>query len=119
MLSRYFGLAKAMLLGNVSAKITKRMEKNGKENQTIANIIQSYLRYLKLERNYSTNTIEAYKNDLEHLITYCQENNKDVLSMQIADFEHFAFILHERKNWRFVASKDIKWGAFFLPLSGG
>ena len=68
-----------------------------KENQTIANIIQSYLRYLKLERNYSTNTIEAYKNDLEHLITYCQENNKDVLSMQIADFEHFAFILHERK----------------------
>jgi len=81
MLSRCFGLG-------------KRMEK---ENQTIANIIQSYLRYLKLERNYSTNTIEAYKNDLEHLITYCQENNKDVLSMQIADFEHFAFILHERK----------------------
>ena len=68
-----------------------------KENQTIAKVIRSYLRYLKLERNYSINTIEAYKNDLEHLITYCQENNRDVLKMQIADFEHFAFILHERK----------------------
>ena len=68
-----------------------------KENQTIARVIRSYLRYLKLERNYSSNTIEAYKNDLEHLITYCQENNRDVLKMQIADFEHFAFILHERK----------------------
>jgi|GEM_PF-2279622 hypothetical protein len=31
MLSRCFGLAKAMLLGNVSAKITKRMEKEWKK----------------------------------------------------------------------------------------
>lgn len=69
------------------------MEKNP---QSVTNLIERYLRYLKLERNYAFNTIEAYKHDLAHLTAYCQEHNKALLALQFADFEHFAFILHER-----------------------
>ena len=63
----------------------------------ITNVKTRYLRYLKLERNYSTNTIEAYKNDIEHLINYCKEHNKDVFRLTFEDVEHFVFMLHEHQ----------------------
>lgn len=63
----------------------------------ITNVKTRYLRYLKLERNYSTNTIEAYKNDIEHLISYCKEHNKDVFTLTFEDVEHFVFMLHEHQ----------------------
>lgn len=63
----------------------------------ITNVKTRYLRYLKLERNYSTNTIEAYKNDIEHLINYCKEHNKDVFTLTFEDVEHFVFMLHEHQ----------------------
>ena len=64
------------------------------KSQSVTNLIERYLRYLKLERNYAFNTIEAYKNDLAHLTTYCSEHDKQLLALQFTDFEHFAFILH-------------------------
>lgn len=66
------------------------------KKQEIKDLIADYIRYLKLERNYSVNTIEAYKNDLEHLVVYCQENNKDITKININDLQHFALILHEK-----------------------
>ena len=59
------------------------------------NIVRAYVRYLKLERNYSPNTLEAYRHDLGHLLAYCHSEEKDVLQMKLEDLQHFAAGIHE------------------------
>lgn len=68
------------------------MERNKKTEENIA---KSYTRYLKLERNYTQNTLEAYRNDLEHLMGYARQEAKDVTELQLDDLQHFAATLHE------------------------
>ena len=34
------------------------------DKKSSANVLKSYLRYLKLERNYSQNTLDAYSHDI-------------------------------------------------------
>ena len=59
------------------------------------NIVRAYVRYLKLERNYSPNTLEAYRHDLGHLLAYCHREQKDVLQLKLEDLQHFAAGIHE------------------------
>ena len=69
------------------------MEKDKKESK---NIVRSYVRYLKLERNYSPNTLAAYQHDLRHLLDYCEREGLAPLSLQLDDLQHFAATLHEQ-----------------------
>ena len=56
-------------------------------------LTKHYLRYLKLERGYSPNTVEAYKHDLEWLLGYLEQEGVDPLSVKLEDLEHFAAML--------------------------
>ena len=38
--------------------------------KTSTEIVKNYMRYLKLERNFSVNTLEAYRHDLDYLLSY-------------------------------------------------
>lgn len=56
-------------------------------------LTKHYLRYLKLERGYSPNTVEAYKHDLDWLLGYLAQEGVDPLSVKLEDLEHFAAML--------------------------
>lgn len=62
---------------------------------TDTNIIKGYVRYLKLQRNFSKNTLEAYQRDLEKLLHYVDGEEKDVLAIQLEDLQAFAAGLHD------------------------
>lgn len=59
------------------------------------NIIKDYMRYLKLDRNYSLNTLEAYQRDLHYLLEFLQKKNLPVLDVKLEDLEEFSAELHD------------------------
>lgn len=67
------------------------------DKKTITDIVKSYTRYLKLERNYSPNTLAAYQNDLSWLLSFCEQQEMSPLDMQLEDLHHFAVQLHEHQ----------------------
>lgn len=79
---------------NSFAKIRIKMETDKKMGN---DFIKNYLRYLKLERGYSPNTLEAYQHDLEFLLKYAAENGKSPLEMKLEDLESFSASLHDKQ----------------------
>ena len=59
-------------------------------------IIKNYMRYLKLGRNFSKNTLDAYYHDLNFLLEYADKNNLVLTEMKLEDLENFSASLHDR-----------------------
>ncbi len=79
-------------LNDADNKTETATEKGGKrDNETT----RKYLRYLKLERNYTANTVEAYRNDLAHLERYMKREELTPETVRREHLEHFAATLHE------------------------
>ena len=58
-------------------------------------ILRAYQRYLKLQRGYSGNTLDAYKRDLQKLLDYLKDEDKSAIDVQLEDLQHFAAGLHD------------------------
>ena len=58
-------------------------------------IVKNYVRYLKLQRNMSGNTLDAYQRDLRKLLDYLEGAEKSVLEVELEDLQHFAAGLHD------------------------
>lgn len=58
-------------------------------------MLRDYVRYLKLERNHSQNTIDGYQHDLQKLIDYMSTAGKSVYNIQLEDLEEFSASLHD------------------------
>lgn len=54
------------------------------------NLLRRYLTYLKMERSFSGNTLEAYKEDLQKLLNYLSDEGLDFRSITIEDLDRFA-----------------------------
>lgn len=65
------------------------------DNSPLLPTIKLYVRYLRLERNLSPNTIEAYRNDLEHLEAFMMRNNLKLENVTLEQLHTFAASLHE------------------------
>lgn len=83
------GRPHALLL---DAKVIIKMETSKK---TSTNIIKDYMRYLKLERNYSSNTLEAYRRDLHYLLRFLKSKELGMLDVKLEDLEEFSAELHD------------------------
>lgn len=59
------------------------------------NLRRRYVRYLKLERNYSPNTIEAYVHDLDYLINFIKGEGLAIADVRLSHLETFAATIHE------------------------
>ena len=62
---------------------------------TEKDIVRGYVRYLKLQRNMSGNTLDAYQRDLRKLLDYLEREEKDVREVTISDLEQFSAGLHD------------------------
>ena len=58
-------------------------------------LIENYIRYLKLEKNHSPNTLDAYMRDLDKLMVYLHHEEKDVRSVKLTDLQNFAATLYD------------------------
>ena len=58
-------------------------------------IVKGYVRYLKLQRNMSGNTLDAYQRDLQKLLDYLKHEEKDIREVTLEDLEHFSAGLHD------------------------
>lgn len=64
-------------------------DKNSKD------IVSRYRRYLKLEKGYSVNTLDAYMRDVDKLFRYLAVEQIDVLDVKLEDLEHFAAFISD------------------------
>lgn len=57
--------------------------------------MRRFMRYLKLDRNYSVNTQEAYSHDLTYFMRFLSERDMSPFDVKLDDLEQFAASLHE------------------------
>lgn len=63
-------------------------------NKKASNLVAAYRRYMKLERNFTPNTLDAYSHDIEKLLAYFGEQGIDPLAARLEDLQAFAADLH-------------------------
>ena len=58
-------------------------------------LLRAYQRYMKLQKGYSPNTLDAYVRDLLKLVNYLEEEEKELSDVTLDDLQHFAASLHD------------------------
>lgn len=71
------------------------MEVKSMNNQGQQRIISRYVQYLKLEKSFSTHTIDAYLKDLKKLTLFLQSEQIDLNEVTLAHLQQFSAGLHD------------------------
>ena len=61
-------------------------------------IKRRYMRFLRLERNYTQNTIDAYSHDIDYLINFLNGEHLAIEEVRLSHLEQFATILTARSK---------------------
>lgn len=56
-------------------------------------LIRRYYQYLKLEKNFSANTIDAYMRDLDKFFLFIKDGGKDFLNVDLPDIHEFSAMM--------------------------
>ena len=70
-------------------------------------MIEKFLKYLELERNYSSNTINSYKIDLEEYNNYLKENNKNIKDTDYKFVRSYLTYMFNKKYEKKTISRHI------------
>lgn len=65
------------------------------QNDDLSLLRRRYVRYLRLERGYSENTVEAYTHDIDYLLNYLRNENLKTEDVKLGNLENFAAVLYE------------------------
>jgi len=69
--------------------------------------LNEYIRELSINKNYSENTIEAYKRDLNEYFSYLKNNNKNYLSIDYDSIRKYLSYLNDKKDTNTTISRKI------------
>lgn len=83
-------------MDKAQSKSFTKIQREGPDGTTLAPLIRRYIRYLKLERNYSPNTIDAYRHDLHLLLIHLSGQGLTPTDVKLDDLQRFAAWIHER-----------------------
>ena len=64
-------------------------------NKKTANIADAYRRYMKLERNFTQNTLDAYMHDIDKLLCFLASAGIEPQAAKLDDLRAFAASLHD------------------------
>ena len=65
------------------------------QNDDLSLLRRRYVRYLRLERGYSENTVEAYTHDIDYLLNYLRNENLKTEDVKLDNLENFAAMIYE------------------------
>lgn len=65
------------------------------QNDDLSVLRRRYVRYLRLERGYSDNTVEAYTHDIDYLLNYLRNENLRIEDVKLENLENFAAVIYE------------------------
>lgn len=83
-------------MDKAQSKSFTKIQREGPHGTTLAPLIRRYMRYLKLERNYSPNTIDAYRHDLHLLLIHLSGQGLTPIDVKLDHLQRFAAWIHER-----------------------
>lgn len=83
-------------MDKAQSKSFTKTQGEGPHGTTLAPLIRRYMRYLKLERNYSPNTIDAYRHDLHLLLNHLSGQGLTPIDVKLDHLQRFAAWIHER-----------------------
>lgn len=83
-------------MDKAQSKSFTKIQGEGAHGTTLAPLIRRYIRYLKLERNYSPNTIDAYRHDLHLLLIHLSGQGLTPIDVKLDHLQRFAAWIHER-----------------------
>lgn len=83
-------------MDKAQSKSFTKIQREAPHGTTLAPLIRRYIRYLKLERNYSPNTIDAYRHDLHLLLNHLSGQGLTPIDVKLDHLQRFAAWIHER-----------------------
>jgi site-specific recombinase XerD len=102
----------------------KAQNKGQKVLSPEADLVRRFMRYLKLDRNYSVNTQEAYSHDLGYFMRFLHEHHLSPLEVKLEDLEQFLQFREVRLETAVAIdagltyAQQVKvWSVYYLNLS--
>lgn len=70
-------------------------------------LMNKFLDYLNYERNYSIDTINSYRKDLEEYLLYLKDNSKNIFHIKYNDIKNYLEFLDNKSNNNSTVSRKI------------